>query len=174
MVLGNRRVIINDACCLIDLHKVGLIQPMLALPFDFHIALPVRRNELLSISDAEWAVYEAVGLQSIDMPGPQVLRAFQMREMHAELSAEDCFSLVLAQETPAGMLLTGDAALRRIAEQRYGVEVHGVLWVADHLVENSIIDGDTACRCLEQWQQDPLVRLPTQMITARIRRWKPF
>ncbi len=172
MALANRRVVINDACCLIDLHKVGLIQPMLALPFDFHVAFPVRYNELLSIAPAEWAVYESIGIQTIDLPGVQVANAFTLREQHPELSAEDCFSLVLARETSNGLLLTGDAALRRVAAKTYGVEVHGVLWIADHLVEQCILEAEVMCRCLEQWEEDPLVRLPSQMIATRLRKWR--
>ncbi|WP_157895526.1 type II toxin-antitoxin system VapC family toxin [Rhizobium sp. LCM 4573] len=172
VVLVNRRVVINDACCLIDLHKVGLIQPMLGLPFNFHVALPVRANELLSISAMEWASYERAGMQTIDLPGDQVATALSLREAHPTLSAEDCFSLVLARETRNGLLLTGDAALREVAEHTFGLEVHGVLWVADLIVEHGVLSKEHVCRCLEEWQEDPLVRLPHRQIAARITNWR--
>ncbi len=169
---ANRQVIINDASCLIDLHKVDLLSPMLALPYDFHVALPVRFNELLSIAAEDWAHYERLGMQTIDLAPSQVGKALTLREMHPALSAEDCLSLVLAQETRGSLLLTGDAALREVAETTYRVEVHGVLWAADRLVENELISGKVICECLEKWDNDPLVRLPSHLIKSRIRRWR--
>lgn len=168
---ANRLVIINDACCLIDLHKVALVTAMLKLPFDFHVPLPVRRNELLSISPLEWTLFEAGGLHTIDLPGDLVARAFALKARHPALSAEDCFSLALVQETPQALLLTGDAALRQVAQEHYSVEVHGILWVADHLVRYGIVDHHTVCTCLTSWDADPLVRLPPASIAARLIEW---
>lgn len=165
---ANRRIIINDASCLIDLHKVDLVAPMLGLPFDFHVALPVKGNELLSISASEWEDYEQRGMQAIDLTPPQVARAMDFRELHPALSPEDCFSLVLAQDCTDGLLLTGDAALRNIAESSYGLEVHGVLWVADKTVEARLIGIEAICACLTAWRDDPTVRLPQQLVEARI------
>ena len=38
------RVVINDASCLIDLHKVDLVVSMLGPPYHFVVALPVREE----------------------------------------------------------------------------------------------------------------------------------
>ncbi|SOC89903.1 hypothetical protein SAMN05421890_4891 [Ensifer adhaerens] len=167
---ANRRIIINDASCLIDLHKVDLVVPMLGLPFDFHVALPVKGNELLSISisTSEWEDYEQRGMQAIDLTPAQVARAMDFRELHPALSPEDCFSLVLAQDCTDGLLLTGDAALRNIAEASYGLEAHGVLWVADRAAEAGLVGAEAICACLSAWRDDPSVRLPHHLLEARL------
>jgi hypothetical protein len=114
-----KRVVINDACCLIDLHKVELIAAMLRLPYRFVVALPVRQNEVLDFSIKQWKAFESAGLEEIDLSSEQVGRAFQVRQQNAKLSAEDAFSLVLAQDIKDSMLLTGDAARGRLQAPGY-------------------------------------------------------
>jgi predicted nucleic acid-binding protein len=163
------RIVINDTSCLIDLHKVGLIGLMLRLPYEFQVAMPVRAKEILTISAAEWAVFSGAGLLVVELDGTAVAEAFRMRELHVALSAEDCFSLVLARNTRGALLLTSDGKLRTIS-QTYQVEVHGILWVLDELLRHGICDRPTARACLEAWRDDPLVWLPLAEITARLRR----
>lgn len=163
------RVVINDASCLIDLHKADLVRAMLGLPYRFVVALPVRVNELLGFEGKQWRALEAAGLEVIDLDGPQVARVFALRATHAALSAEDCFSLVLAEDATSPILLTGDAALRKVAERRR-IEVHGVLWVVDQLGQHALAGKATLLRSLELWRDDPLVRLPGPALAARLRR----
>ncbi|MGU9982463.1 type II toxin-antitoxin system VapC family toxin [Phreatobacter sp. HK31-P] len=164
------RIVINDTSCLIDLHKVGLVSLMLRLPYEFQVALPVREKELLTISTAEWASFTGSGLLVVDLDPNAVTEAFRMRELHVALSAEDCFSLVLARNTRGALLLTSDGRLRAISES-YKVEVHGILWVLDELLRHDFCDGPTARACLEAWRDDPLVWLPTAELTARLKRF---
>lgn len=51
-----RRIVINDASCLIDLNKVGLVEVMLQLPYRFVVALPVAHNELLDFTEKDCGV----------------------------------------------------------------------------------------------------------------------
>jgi len=162
------RVVVNDASCLIDLRKVGLVRAMLRLPYHFTVALPIRENELLDFEPDEWRQLEDAGLEVVDLTSEQVGRAFEHRARYATLSAEDCFSLTLAEDPAGPILLTGDAALRRVAEG-LSVEVHGVLWVVDELHRLSVKAPAELCRCLETWRDDPLVRLPKVGLATRIR-----
>jgi predicted nucleic acid-binding protein len=160
--------VINDACCLIDLHKVDLVEAMLKLPYRFIVALPVAQNELLNFSKENWRSFGAAGLEQVDLTGAQVGRAIKIRSTHKKLSAEDCLSIVLAEDTEHSMLLTADAELRRVAEDA-GHPVHGVLWVSDELYKYKILGPDELCGCLISWLDDPLVRLPEAMIQSRLR-----
>lgn len=162
------RVVINDASCLIDLHKVGLIGRMLLLPFQFQVALPVQANELLTISPVEWAAFAEAGLLTVDLDPSLVGEAFRLRTAHAALSPEDCFSLALARATQGALLLTSDGKLRTVSAS-YQVEVHGILWVLDELIRYGLCDARTARACLEAWRDDPLVWLPRAEIAARLR-----
>jgi hypothetical protein len=47
-------VIVNDACCLIDLRKACLLHAILSLPHRFVVPYPVRASELLDFTAQEW------------------------------------------------------------------------------------------------------------------------
>ncbi len=47
-------VVVNDASCLIDLHKGGLLTVLPKLPYRFVVPLPVRESEILDFSDNQW------------------------------------------------------------------------------------------------------------------------
>lgn len=163
------RVVINDASCLFDLHKGGILQAMLALPYVFQVALPVRRNELLTIAGSEWEAFESAGLITIDLPDTAVAEAIALKNDHAALSAEDCFSLVLARQTRGSVLLTGDRTLRTVAAAA-GVDVHGVLWIVDELVRLKLHPRPALRTCLTAWRDDPTVWLPAHEVASRLER----
>jgi predicted nucleic acid-binding protein len=165
------RIIINDSSCLIDLRKAALLAPTLLLPYTFVVALPLVASELLDFGPADWDDLEGRGLQIIDLSGDQVAEAFEVRRRHPGLSANDCFSLVLAQAGPDRILLTGDQQLRRRAGNA-GVEVHGVLWVTDQLAEHGVMTQIDLAEALERLVADPLVFLPDDEVGARIVRWR--
>lgn len=164
----NRRVVINDASCLIDLHKVNLVEVMLQLPYAFGVALPVAHNEVLDFSTSDWERFSDAGLERIDLDGSQVGRAFAHRGQYSRLTSEDCFSLVLAEDHAGSILLTGDAELRTVAAAR-GCEVHGVLWVTDEIHKSGLLVDSQIASCLNAWLGDPFVRLPAVELNARIR-----
>ncbi len=70
-----------------------------------------------------------------------------MKERHGELSANDCFCSVTAQ-TYSGILLTGDALLRKVAAAN-GLRVHGVLWVVDELEAAEVCSRSHLSRALK-------------------------
>ena len=74
----------------------------------------------------------------------------------------------LAQQT-GNPLLTGDGKLRRQAKQD-GIEVHGVLWLLDRLIEHLVIDTQTAARGL-QAMLDQGARLPKAECEERLQAW---
>lgn len=162
----SRRVVINDASCLIDLHKGCILREMLTLPHDFRVALPVRENEILSVIP-DWPQLEAAGLVVVDLAPDAVAEVFDLRSRHAGLSAEDCFSLVLARNLRGSLLLTGDRQLRLVA-QSFQVQVHGALWVVDELIARAPHTKSALANCLSVWRDDPTVWLPAKDIDARL------
>ena len=165
------RIIINDSSCRIDLRKGGLLTTTLLLPYTFIVALPLVASELLDFGRADWEDLEGRGLQIIDLSGEQVAAAFEVRRQHPGLSANDCFSLVLAAAGEDRILLTGDQQLRRRAGAA-GVEVHGVLWVTDQLAQHAVMSHGDLADALERLVVDPLVFLPDDEARARIDRWR--
>lgn len=159
-------IIVNDASALIDLKKGELLHVLGALPFRWIVPLPIREEEMLSFSGQDWATLEAAGFEVFDLPPDMVGEAFAVRRAFPRLSANDCFCLVSAVGHENAVLLTGDGELRSVAEAR-SVEVHGVLWILDHLFASEACDVAILRRALTIWSTDPSVRLPRREITIR-------
>ena len=160
-------VIVNDASCLIDLRKGGLLQVVCDLPYRLVIPLPVRASEVLDLSEAEWQALDDAGLITHDLTPEEVGQAFTLKGRHAGLSANDCFCLVTARVYP-GILLTGDALLRKAAAAN-GLQVHGVLWVVDELEAAAVCSRSFLSRALKAWQSDDRVFLPQHEVSARLK-----
>jgi predicted nucleic acid-binding protein len=155
------RIVINDSSCLIDLRKGGLLESALALPYRFLVTYVVRHSELLDIGPA-------LGLTVIDPPGSQVAQAQAKMLLHRRLSFEDCLNLVAAREENMAILLTGDRALRTIAENE-GIEVHGVLWIVTQLEIERVAATADLRAALETWRQDPTVFLPIELVEKALK-----
>ena len=131
-------VIVNDASCLIDLRKGGLLEALCDLPYRLLVPLPVRASEVLDFAEQQWQHLKDHGLITYDLTPDEVEQAFALKGRHRALSANDCFCLVTALVN-RGILLTGDALLRKVAAER-GLRVHGVLWVIDELAAAEACD----------------------------------
>lgn len=162
-------IIVNDASALIDLKKGELLHVLGALPFRWIVPLPIREEEMLSFSGQDWATLEAAGFEVFDLPPDMVGEAFAVRRAFPRLSANDCFCLVSAAGHENAVLLTGDGELRSVAEARR-IEVHGVLWILDHLFVSGACDATFLRRALTVWSADPAVRLPGREVTIRLAR----
>jgi predicted nucleic acid-binding protein len=162
-----KRIVINDTSCLVDLRKGGLIEPMLALPFRFVVTYNVRVSELLEFGEAEWRRLESLGMETIDPPGEQIVEAGAVMAQHRKLSFEDSLNFVVARANQLSILLTGDRALRTVAE-RSGIEVHGILWIVEQLLEHRQADRGDLAAALVRWKSDPTVFVPDNLIDAMI------
>ena len=159
-------VVVNDASCLIDLHKGGLLGALCNLPYRLIIPLPIRASELLDFSAQQWQHLDDRGMITHDLTPTEVAQALALKERHRALSANDCFCLVTALAN-RGILLTGDALLRKVAASE-GLRVHGVLWVIDEL---AVAGACTTCLlvdALRTWQSDSAVFLPQYEISGRL------
>ena len=165
------RAIVNDASCLIDLRKGGLLRVLCLLPYRIVVPLPIRESELLDFTSRDWQILDDAGLTTHDLTPEQVREALDLKHRHPSLSANDCFCVVTAR-TFNGILLTGDALLRRVASED-GLRVHGVLWVIDQLKAHDACDAAILVRALDAWREDAAVFLPGDEIARRIHRFKP-
>ena len=69
----------------------------------------------------------------------------------------------------SGILLTGDALLRRTASNR-SIRVHGVLWIVDQLEAGGGCDKTLLIQALETWEGDNTVFLPEREVSKRLQR----
>ena len=161
-------VVVNDASCLIDLHKGRLLNVMLTLPYRFVVPLPIRHAEALDLTDRDWRLLEDGGLVTFDLPSKLVEEAVRIKTAWPKLSANDCFCLVSTRCQDRGILLTGDRLLRRVATQN-GLCVHGVLWIVDELRKARTCSADALIAALQCWRDDRTVFLPDSEIDRRLR-----
>lgn len=153
---------------MIDLEKGGLLISVLILPYRFVVPLPVRQSELLDFSNQLWKHLERSGFVIHDLTQDEIGSALSIKALHPALSANDCFCCVSAL-THEGIILTGDALLRRVAASQ-GLQVHGVLWMIDQLEDSGRIAQAKLVQALRIWRDDDTVFLPTDEITQRIDR----
>jgi hypothetical protein len=163
------RIIVSDTCCMIDLTKAALLEDMLRLPYTFTMPATLFNDEWISIDGDGKERLRELGLEVCDLPGESVTRAAAYYNENPGLKLNDCFALVLAEDTDESMLLTGDARLRTLAEDN-DVEVHGVLWITDELEERNIVTAQRLHGALCMLRDDPLVFLPDAELGSRIRR----
>ncbi len=163
------RIVVSDTCCMIDLRKADLLEAFLDLPYQFVMPDTLFHDEWLCLSGEEKANLQKKGLEVKDLPGPSVLRAYLHRNEHNRLALNDCFALALAEDIDESILMSGDRALRRVADDA-GIEVRGVLWIIDELANNQVVDLQKLYDVLVIFRDDGNVYLPEEEITKRLRR----
>ncbi len=165
------RTIVFDSSCLIDMHKGGLLISMLNLPYNFQIPEVMFKDELLSIPPAKKKNLEKHGLKVVNLSEESIVRVCKYFKRNPRLSLKDCFALVLAEQIPDSILLTGDANLRDTASD-VRTEVHGVLWIIDQMRNHKIVNASVLYRALSIFKNDEMVFLPEKEIETRLRSLK--
>lgn len=161
------RIVISDSSVLMDLAKSGLVEATVLLPFEFVIPDVMVAEELLDLGDYTAVQLLALGFREGSLDGKGVATAFAYAgEFRAELSRQDCFALTLA-EMQKCILMTGDRRLRRVAETK-AIEVHGLLWLIDLMIEHQVAPLVEVLTGLERLAADPKVRLPRKLLNDRL------
>jgi len=162
---GSRRIYVTDANIWIDLHTGELINEGFRLPL-WLVAPDVIIAEL---KRPEGQALVSLGLQKEELSGKEVLQVAGLAARYPAPSRVDLFALVLAK-VRGGVLLTGDAHLRKVAEKEK-VPVHGTLWILDELVQKRIVTPRKAAQALEKMRAKGS-RLPRAECEQRLKRWR--
>ena len=165
------RIIVSDSSCLIDLKKASLLGVFLSLPYEILIPNTLFEDELLSFTASEKRMLVQGGLQVVDLPGQQVLRAREVIASRPRLSVHDGFAYALAEMHTGSILLTGDGQLRALATTNK-IEVHGVLWVVDEIHRGRLTTVKALHAALSVLVDDPAVRLPKRELTVALERFE--
>ncbi len=164
-------VAVNDTNIIIDLYNIGLLEIFFNSGLDLHttdfvieeITNIEQRTLIKSFVEQEKLFVKAF---SVD----ELLEISYFKEKQtSNVSITDCSVWKYALKN-SFILLTGDRNLRRVA-QKSGVEVRGILYVFDLLVENQIISKQKAANKLEELIKSN-VRLPRAECERRIEKWK--
>jgi len=160
--------LVNDANILIDLLKIDLLEPFFQLDYEFQvtdIAFAEVREDNISDLDP----FFDTGVLTRQSFTFEELSQIQLIEIeNPALSIADCSCLYLSRKQSA-ILLTGDAALRRIAEQN-NIEVHGIIWAFDELVDRGLLSRVVAVNKLQKLVEINM-RLPAGECQKRIKIW---
>lgn len=155
---------------LIDLHKLGLLDALISLPMNLWIPDLIWSSELLSISD-ETKAQIVSAFQVVELDGDQVGHAQDLMSADLRLSFADCSALALAAATPHSILLCSDRLMRTTA-QGLKLEVHGIFWLFDQLVEHEIVARNQVLRALLEIQADATMRLPKDVVGEYVMKYR--
>jgi len=161
------KIIVNDTNILIDLADIDLLEDAVKLNFEFQtndfiiseISSPTQLAKVQLLADSgKLTVLTTQAEEYIEISRLQI----------NNLSFEDCSVWFLAKKLN-GILLTGDANLRKSA-LKAGLDVRGIFFIFDKLVEENIIDTIEA---IEKLRKLRIVntRLPISEIEKRIKLW---
>lgn len=158
------KVYISDTNIWIDIRNAGLLEELFQLPVTFCCTEFV----LDELNDLPQDFLFTRGLLLETLDETAVSQLFALKIQHGNSSLADVSCYFLAQQT-GRPLLTGDGRLRKQASKD-GVEVFGVLWVLDQLVEHHVITPPRAAEALDSMIQHG-ARLPPGECQQRITQW---
>ena len=168
-----KKIVVNDTNVFIDLYEVGLLEEFFSLPWEVHT------TDFVMLELQKEGQHETVARYKTDKR--LVVPVFEAKEMleignlfqqslnKTNLSLTDC-SVWYYAKVNNYILLTGDRKLRTTSAYE-GVEVHGVIYVFDRLVEFNVISRQVAVKKLQQLYSINS-RLPKEEIEKRINLWK--
>lgn len=164
-------IAINDANILIDLYKLDLLNEFFELDFEF-ITSDFVYNELRKKQeqiDGLKLIIEKKLLKIQTFSYDEIMAIESLRARNsAKLSFEDCSVWYLAQVHKA-ILITGDKLLRKNATKEK-IEVRGILFVFNELVNMQIITPKTATRKLNKLMEINN-RLPLEECNKLLAKW---
>ncbi len=163
------KITVQDANILIDLECAGVLGLWFELGIETHTTELIR----LEISKEHHREIHQnihtgrIRVHAVDMVRMQACHVLARKT--GKISFRDASCYYLATDLDA-VLITGDKALRALAEDRC-VEVHGTIWIFDRLVEAALLEPWDAADKLEHLQS--LDRyLPKEDCLKRIKKWR--
>ncbi len=160
--------LVADSSCVIDLHKVGLLLPLLELPYAIVMPQSLLDNELIRLTADEKRKMIDRGLRIRPLDSAGLVQAERYFSLYPALAWNDCLALRMAEEIEAAILLTGDSRLRRIAMEK-AIDVHGVVWVLDEMQRLAVVEPARLAGAIQALIDDPLVFLPDRALRQRLR-----
>lgn len=164
-------IVINDANIFFDLINVGLLDEFFQLPFEFHtLELVVHEIDREEQRKAVQKYIDNGRLKVKTYDGEDFLQvALFANSLIGNLSLTDSSVLYYALQMPGCRILTGDRQLRNRATE-YHVQVSGVIFVFDKLIEYGVLTKEKGARKIKELLlTNP--RLPRTLIEERINKW---
>jgi predicted nucleic acid-binding protein len=163
------KVTVKDANILIDLIESELLGLWFKLGVETYISDLVQLEISEESQKKILKSFIDAGLLMVEPLTPDELAAARIKRDKHRISIEDASALILAQKKKA-MLLSGDGTLRKTAKAE-GIDVHGVIWVLDRLVEKALLTPADAIIKLQALQALGTF-LPQAICDKQIHEWR--
>jgi hypothetical protein len=159
---------VTDANIFIDLIILGLVEHLFGLNIAIHTTREVF-DQLTAVQKDVLSVYRERGALVVCGFSADELAEVAVLEFPRGLEPADRTVFFYADKLGC-MVISGDNKLRKYCEKK-GLEVHGLVWVFDQIVELELIPQNIAVEKLEKLisYND---RLPVDEIMKRIRKWR--
>lgn len=145
------KIVVSDTNIFIDLISVNLLDGFFSLPWEIHTTDMIMKELKDSNQKAVVDAFRQLGnLKIKGFDGNEMLELMQMRKRASEssnASIQDCSVWKLAKNLNCS-LLTGDNRLRKVV-QKDNIEVHGILYLFDKMLEHQVINHETAITKLQ-------------------------
>lgn len=162
------QILVSDTSVIIDLDRASLLEAVFKNQTNLIMPDLLFLREFGSAGDR----LLKFGLTVASLNPIELETAQGLHLTEKALSLPDCFALVLSLREHH-VLLTGDKALRQIAESKQ-VECHGVLWLFDELLRTKAVSQKKLFRALMVLSSHPRCRLPNGEIKRRLKQWQNF
>lgn len=159
------KVYVSDTNIWIDFHHAALLTELFQLPF----ALCCTDFVAEELDEPKLSPLVELGLVVEPVDGADMQQLYELAQQHRNPSLADMSCYFLAKKSGLP-LLTGDGQLRRLAVNER-VEVRGVLWLLDQMVEHAVIEARRAAEALRTMLQRN-ARLPAAECQIRLERWE--
>lgn len=157
------KIVVQDANILIDLLDAKLLDCFFDLPYESHstdfVLAEIRTHKLNPKQSSR--------IECHSLSEDELAAVLGIQRSERRLSIPDCSVFWLVQSFgESAFLLTGDMRLRSYCEQ-HGIDVRGILWVFDELINHEIVVPSKMVQLLK----DGRFRVPKYELEKRISLW---
>lgn len=141
------RIAITDACIFIDLIDLKLLSHFFGLDLQIHTSVDVY-NELYTHQQELLEAYKSVDKLFIHNISPKEWVDILNEGFPKSLSDSDKTVIFLAKKLSA-IVISSDKTVRNYSKQN-AIPYHGMLWIFDKLIEENLINKNTAIARIKQ------------------------
>lgn len=167
-----KQIVVNDTNIFIDLHDVGLLDEFFRLPWEVHTTdFVIWELQHEKQKSAVMRFRDEGLLHVVEFEFEELIEINKQKQLYGKktnVSLTDCSVWYYAKQNGC-ILLSGDRKLRTSA-MNDGVDVKGILYVFDMLVDTGVISLEIAYKKLTLLKAiNP--RLPENEIKKRLKLW---
>lgn len=142
------RVAVTDACIFIDLIELDMITAFFQLDLELHTTVAVI-NELYPEQKQVLKAYQSVGKLQVHNLENADFQAMKKILFPPGLSQEDRSVIYLAKKLGGAIVISSDKLVRDFAG-KLNLPYHGIFWILDQLVSESLIEKSMAIHILKE------------------------